>query len=114
MFLKTKAITDLYYISENICFLNYVLERPFPLNLSDNESHCTMSPSLTTLMHHPALHSETEKNVCHWRRNDRLSLKTTTLPTSFQNSSKVGAPLEKLFQTLRFLMARPHMQHHWT
>ena len=97
MFLKTKAITNLYYISENICFLNYVLERPFPLNLSDNGSHCRMSPPLTTFIHHPALHSETDKNVCHWRRNDMLSLNIGTLPTSYQNSSKVSIAVEKLF-----------------
>lgn len=105
----TEAIADLYYISENICFLNYVLERPFSLNLSDNGSHCTMSPPLTTFMHHSALHSETDKNGCHWRGNDMLSLKTGTLLTSSENPSKVGVPAEKLFQTLRFIMARFHM-----
>lgn len=105
----TQAIADLYYISENICFLNYVLERPFSLNLSDNGSHCKMSPPLTTLMHHSALHGETDKNGCHWRRNDMLSLKKGILLTSFKNSSEVSVPAKKLFQTLRFIMARLHM-----
>lgn len=107
----TKAIADLYYISENICFLNYVLERPFSLTLSDNGSHCTMSPPLTTVIHHSALHGEADQNGCRWRRNDALSLKTGMLLACFENSSKIGEPARKLFCTLRCIMARLHIQH---
>lgn len=53
---------NLYYIFENICFLNYVFQRPLSLNLSDNGSHCKMSTQVITLIHHFALHSETDEN----------------------------------------------------
>lgn len=110
----TKAIADLYYISENICFLNYVSERPFSLTLSNNGSHCTMSPPLSTLMYHSALHREVDQNGCCWRRNDALPLKTGMLLACFENSSKIGVAAAKLFGTLGCIMARLHMQHCWT
>lgn len=53
---------DLYYISENICFLNYGFQRGLSLDLSHNGSRCKMSPQVNTLIHHSARHSETDKN----------------------------------------------------
>lgn len=59
---EPKPQKNLYYISENICFLNYVFQRALSLNLSDNGSHWKMSAQVITLIHHSALHSETDKN----------------------------------------------------
>lgn len=59
---ETKTIKDLYYIFENICFLNDVFQRALSLNLADNGSHCKMSPQVITLIYHSAFPSETDKN----------------------------------------------------